>query len=146
MDLYTDFPERLVAGKVLFFGKDFKPITIRSFRISGVRGLAYFNGINSSDEADLVKNQIIYVKTEHMPRLPEGEYYHHDLIGMKVVDEQHHEIGCLAQILQTGSNDVYVVISAEDEKKEVLIPAIKSVIIKVDIETKTIIVKLQEWI
>jgi 16S rRNA processing protein RimM len=146
MILSTDFPERLIPGKIVYLGKDLEPKTIHSFQLIGSRGLMSFNGINNPEEADLYKNCLIYIEAKHLPKLPDGEYYHHELIGMRVIDEEHQDIGMLTDILQTGSNDVYVVINEDDKAKEVLIPAIKSVIISVDIENKTMVVKLQEWI
>jgi 16S rRNA processing protein RimM len=146
MDIRTDFPERLIAGKVVYLGRDHKPKTIRSFQISGSRGLISFNGIDNPEKADIFKNQIIYIEAEHLPKLPEGVYYQHELMGMSVMDEKSGFIGKIVEIMQTGSNDVYVVADKDDETNEILIPAIKSVIIKVDVETKTLFVRLQEWI
>jgi len=146
MDLYTDFPERLVPGKIIYLGKDHQPKTIRSFSINGSRGLIGLNGIDSPESMDAHKNKLIYVKADHLPKLPDGQYYHHDLIGMMVIDENQKEIGILVEILQTGSNDVYVVVDEKDTTKETLIPAIKSSIINIDILTKTMMVRLQEWV
>ncbi len=145
MDVYTDFPERLIPGKVLYLGRERKPKTIRSFQLSGKRGLVSFSGIATPEQANILKNQLVYAKTGHLPRLPDGAYYHHDLIGMTVLDENEREIGRLTEILQTGSNDVYIVADVCDEGKEILIPAIKSVIIKVDITAGKMVVRLQEW-
>lgn len=146
MDLYTDFPEKLVPDKVLYLGRDFKPKTIRSFYVSSSRGLISFHGINNPEQAKLIINHLVYIKAGEMPKLPEGKYYQHEILGIKVVDEDHKLIGTLTDILQTGSNDVYVVVDESDTSKETLIPAIKSVIIKIDIENKIMVVRLQEWI
>jgi 16S rRNA processing protein RimM len=146
MDLYFDFPEGLVPGKILYLGEAYKPKTIRSFHFSRSRGLVAFNGINNPEDAGLLVNQPVYLKAAQMPKLPEGKYYHHEMIGLKVLDESKMLIGTLSDILQTGSNDVYVVTDENDPSKETLLPAIKSVIINIDIENRTMIVKLQEWI
>lgn len=146
MDLYTDFPERLVPGKIIYLGEDHQPKTIRSFSVNGSRGLIGLNGIESPESLSAFKNKLVYVKAEHLPELPEGQYYHHDLIGMLVIDENQKELGKLAEILQTGSNDVYVVIDEKDTTKETLIPAIKSSIINIDVKNKTMTVRLQEWV
>jgi len=102
--------------------------------------------MDSPESVNAFKNKLVYVKADHLPELPEGQYYHHDLIGMLVIDENQKEIGRLVEILQTGSNDVYVVVDGKDTTKETLIPAIKSSIINIDVLTKTMIVRLQEWV
>ncbi|MDK2982187.1 MAG: rRNA processing protein RimM [Chloroflexota bacterium] len=145
MNIYTDFPERLESGKSVFLGRRHVEKTISSFKVSGVRGLIRFKGIHNPEEADRFKNQIMYVQEEALPELPEGEFYHHELIGLRVQDEQQKALGDLAEIITTGANDVYVVRDPADEKNEVLIPAIPDVILEIDIEKKIMVVKLQEW-
>ncbi|MBP3628458.1 MAG: 16S rRNA processing protein RimM, partial [Anaerotignum sp.] len=66
-----------------------------------------------------------------------------DLYGMKVVTDEGEELGELVKIYETGANDVYAVKKAED-KKELLIPAIKDCILKVDIKDHTMTVHLLE--
>jgi 16S rRNA processing protein RimM len=61
--------------------------------------------------------------------LPEGEYYHHQLIGLNVVSDDGRDLGLLVDILETGANDVYVVRAADGN--EVLLPAIPPVILEV---------------
>ena len=72
--------------------------------------------------------------------MEEGEYYHHQLIGMTVAEEDGSELGRLAEILETGANDVYLVRSATGD--ETLLPAIEDVIVKVDVESQQITVRL----
>ncbi len=146
IDLYFDFPESLVQGKILYLGDAHKPKTIRSYHFSRSRALISFNGINNPEDASLLVNQPVYLKAGQLPKMPEGKYYHHEMLGLKVYDEGQTLIGTLSDILQTGSNDVYVVTDEKDPSKETLLPAIKSVIIKIDIENRTMIVKLQEWV
>ena len=76
-----------------------------------------------------------------IPDLPQGFYYHFQIHGLAVVDKQIGSIGQVVDILNTGSNDVYVV---DYSGKEVLIPAIKNVILKVDIENHLITVDLPD--
>ncbi len=144
LNLSTDFPERLGAGRIIYVGKKHREFPIASFKISSHRGLIRFDEFRSPEEARILTNQIVYVKAEDLPDLPENEYYHHDLIGIRVVDEDQKELGTLAEILETGANDVYIV-KRSDNGEDLLIPAIESVIINIDINKKTMIVRLQEW-
>jgi len=63
---------------------------------------------------------------------------------MKVYNESLALLGVVEDILVTGANDVYVVKS--DNGSEVLVPAIKSVIIEIDRNTGRMVVRLQEWL
>jgi len=146
MDLFSDFPERLKHGKKVFIGSYHKEITINTFRLSGNRCLISFTGFEQLEKITELRSQLVFVKTDQIPDLPEGDYYHHDLIGMKVIDEDQKELGILTEILSTGSNDVYLIKPNLERQKELLIPAIKSVIVQVDIHSKTMTVKLQEWL
>jgi 16S rRNA processing protein RimM len=73
--------------------------------------------------------------------LPEGVYYHYQIIGLGVYTVDGDYLGKIMSIFETGSNDVYVV---RGEDKEYLIPAIKDVIKEIDLEAKKMIVKLME--
>ena len=73
----------------------------------------------------------LYVRREQLPELSEGEYYWCDLLGLKVVTDQGENLGILADIIATGSNDVYVVKSGE---KEYLIPALEDVVREVNLD------------
>ncbi len=86
-------------------------------------------------------NLEVFSPARNLPRLPEGQYYHHQLIGLKVWQEQEY-LGELIEILETGANDVYV-IQAEGAA-ELLIPAIPEVIKSIDIDAGTMEVHLLE--
>jgi 16S rRNA processing protein RimM len=73
----------------------------------------------------------VYVKTKDVP-LPAGQHYKHELLGLNVVDEAGNPLGKLVEILETRANDVYVV--KDDSGKEILLPAIPSVILDLDID------------
>jgi 16S rRNA processing protein RimM len=77
-----------------------------------------------------------------MPPLPEGQLYQHELFGFSVVDESDKLLGELVEILETGANDVYVV--KDPDGRELLLPAIPSVILKVDPDRRLIRVHLLE--
>lgn len=142
MDVHTDFPERLKTGMTVFVGDDYQPMVIASRRPHGSGMLVRFRGIKSPEEAGLYRNTWVYVPTANRPQLPEGEYYHHQLVGLAVVTEEGRELGVLADILETGANDVYVVRDADGN--ETLLPAIPSVILEVSLAGRQIRVHLLE--
>jgi 16S rRNA processing protein RimM len=71
----------------------------------------------------------------------EGDYYWVDLIGLSVFTMEGVFLGILENIFSTGSNDVFVV---KNEKTEKLIPALESVVKKIDLVGKTMTVELPE--
>ena len=99
--------------------------------------------INDINVAELYKNGRILIPDAVAIPLEEDEYYTRDLYGMKVVTDEGEDLGELVRIYETGANDVYAVKKAED-KKELLIPAIKDCILKVDIKENTMTVHLLE--
>ena len=135
MAIYTDFPERLIPHKTIYVGREYKKLRLASVRDHGDGLLLGFEGIYNPEEAGLFRNQIVYVNSGEQTELPEGEYYHHQLIGMQVVDEGGCNLGILIEILQTGANDVYVVKTKGGS--ELMLPAIPDVILNVDLIAKT---------
>ncbi len=142
MEILTDFPERVVIDKTLFIGQKHDEYTVASVRPTGNKLLLSFEGLTDCDQVSILRNQLVYIKTEDANLLPEGEYYHHEIIGMEVVDENGNLVGSVAEIIVTGANDVYIVKTQDDE---LLLPAIRSVVLSIDQQSKKMIVRLPEW-
>jgi len=142
MDVLTEFPERIKAGKKLFAGEKHQPITLVSSRTHANGLLVKLKGFNTPEEVGQFRNQRIYVKTADEPALPKGQYYHHQLIGLQVVDENDNPLGELTEVLVTGANDVYVV--KDESGREILLPAIPSVILNVELGRRLMKVHLLE--
>jgi 16S rRNA processing protein RimM len=142
MDLHTDFPERLKAGRKLFLGDERKAVTLAAVRKHGENVLVKLKGLDTSEAVGRYRNTWLFVKTKDVPSLPEGQYYQHQLLGLKVLDEEGRELGSLTQILETGANDVYVV--TDEAGKELLLPAIPPVILELKPEDGFIRVHLIE--
>ena len=130
MDLHTDFPERMQPGRKLFVGEEHQPMTLTSVRPHQLGLLVKFKNIGTSEDAGKYRNQWVFIKAKDAPPLPDGKIYQYKLIGFKVVDENDNPLGTLVEILETGANDVYVV--KDDAGKELLLPAIPSVILDLD--------------
>jgi len=87
--------------------------------------------------------QEIFVLREQLPETSVDEYYWRDLIGLKVVTTDGKELGRLDSIIETGSNDVYVIVS---NGKECLLPALEDVVVSVDLESGVMTVNPGEWL
>jgi len=140
MDVHTDFPERLKTGKTIFVGDEYQPTVIASLRTVAGGMLVRFRGIKSPEDAGQYRNTWVYVPTTNRPALPDGEYYHHQLIGLNVVTDEGQELGTLVDILETGANDVYVVRAADG--KETLLPVIPPVILEIKLADRQMKVHL----
>lgn len=92
-------------------------------------------------DAEKLKGQELFVHRKHAVELEEDEYFICDLIGIDVYEEDK-LLGQLTDVLETGSNDVYIV--QDSNMREILIPALKSVVESIDIEGKRMQVKLPE--
>jgi 16S rRNA processing protein RimM len=134
MDVLTDFPERLQVGMLLYAGDTHLPLRVRSIRPHDKVLLLAFEGLHTPETVGVHRNQIVYVPAADRPPLPEGEYYHHQLIGLRVVDDTGQHLGTIASILETGgANDVYLVTSQDN--RELLLPDIEEVVLSIDLQT-----------
>ncbi len=144
MDILTGFPQRLQAGKVVYLGDTHEQAELASVRGHDKALIVRLSGVHTPEETAKYRNLVVYVKATELPELPEGEYYHHDLMGLSIVDEAGEVLGTLDQILETGANDVYVVKTPEG--KEILLPATEDVILEVNLERREMKVRPPEWL
>jgi 16S rRNA processing protein RimM len=142
MDVLTDFPERLRNRKV-FLGEKKLPNRILSLRKHNRAMIVALEGCSTPEATAGFRNAVVYVRADQLPELPEGEYYHHELLGLLAVTEDGRELGRLEQILETGANDVYLVRQADGG--ELLLPAVEDVIVAYEIKEGKIVVRPQEW-
>ena len=98
--------------------------------------------ITDINVAELYKTASILIPDAQAIPLEEDEYYTRDLYGLTVVTDAGEELGKLEEIFSTGSNDVYVV--KKEGAKDLLLPAIKDVVLAVDPVEKKMTVHLLE--
>ena len=102
--------------------------------------LMKLKGINTPEEADLLRGSYLIINREDEEPLEEGTYYIVDLLGSEVYTDEDVLLGKLEDIYNTGSNDIYVV--KDELGKQVLLPAISEVIKNIDIKNKKITVHI----
>lgn len=140
MQVHTDFPERLKAHTRVYVGEAHEPMIIAGVRLHHEGLLIRFEGLRGPEEAGRHRNQWVYVTAEDRPKLPQGQFYHHELIGFAVVGEDDRPIGTLTEIMQTGANDVYAV--TRPDASEMLLPVIPSVVLDIEPARRQIRVRL----
>jgi 16S rRNA processing protein RimM len=94
--------------------------------------------------AEHLNGALLYVEKSRLPDLEEDTYYWHELIGLRVVNTENVELGRVAQVLETGANDVLVVKQGKEDSVETLIPWIEQAVVNVDLENVKIIVDWDE--
>lgn len=111
-------------------------------KLQGDRVILKIEGIDDMEAAASLRSKYIEVTRENAVKLSEGRYFITDIIGCDVFDENGIMLGAVDNVIQTGSNDVYSV----KGKEEILIPALKDIVIKIDIENRQIVIKsLDKW-
>lgn len=117
-------------------GNDFAEFTVQSVRGKDVPRIIKFREIDTLEGAGELAGKSLYLPRDAFPELPADEYYWFQIEGLAVYDEDGRYYGRIEEIIRTGSNDVYVV---RDDKKELLLPMIDTVVKTVDLEAGKLI-------
>jgi 16S rRNA processing protein RimM len=136
--IVTDFPARRFrrGTSVLIKGE---PHLIQAARIQGGTVLLKLEDIADRETAQAWRGVDIEVPTEAALTLPKGQFYWHQVIGLRVEDATSHEpFGQITDIIETGANDVYVV---KGPTAEILVPAIKDVVKEIDPEAGRMLIQ-----
>jgi len=107
--------------------------------------LVSLNQIRNRNLAEELAGYEFFINKSELPELDWGTYYWSDIIGLSVYTTADKYVGIVESIIPTGSNDVYVVKDSDrDHENEILIPALESVVLRIDLELKTIRVNLPD--
>jgi 16S rRNA processing protein RimM len=135
----TDFPERFCpGGSFLIEGV---PYTIEGVKSSKDGLILKLAGIESPEEAQKLRHLALEIPESELAPLPEGSFYHFQIVGLDVYSTDGVKLGSVKQVLTTGSNDVYVV---ETTGKEILIPAVADVVTNIDLAAGRMTVEIIE--
>jgi 16S rRNA processing protein RimM len=142
--LFTNHPDALRAVPTIYLGDAQEPWAVRRIHPlpEGKEAIVRLVEVTTPEDAAALRGRRVWVDREALPPLPEGELYHYELIGLDVVDEAGAPLGRLAEIIETGANDVYVV---RGTAGELLLPAINEVILAIDLENGRMTVRQQEF-
>jgi 16S rRNA processing protein RimM len=145
----TDVPERFSSMKHLnLYGKNGS--FVRQLPLSSVRMLpgkphllVFSPLVSTPEEAQALKGLEVRVSKEERPPLEEGEFWIEDLLGLEVfLEDTEESCGVICDVLPTGASDVYVL--RNPEGKERMFPAVRSVILEVDLERRRMLVRPPE--
>lgn len=137
VEVMTDFPDRFSPQEEVHI--DGRPMTIERSRWHKGRVILKLANIDSVEAAQELRGRFLELPQSKLRPLPEDQYYRFQLIGLDVLTTEGELLGQIAQILPTGSNDVYVV---PTKGGELLIPAIDEVVKSVDLEKGCMVIEI----
>lgn len=143
MRILTHFPERIQKLNAIFLGDEPQPRRLLAVHLKGNVAILSLADVNSRELAEELRGLPVRIALDQAAPLPEDEYFYFQLIGLPVYDEAGTLLGNLAEILETGANDVYVIRGGPGG--ELLLPAIKSVVLRIDLEQGRIVVRPLEY-
>lgn len=114
----------------------FVPCNIRVTRVEENAVYAFFDGITDRNEAEKLRDELIYIDRAHAVKPGPDSDFICDLIGLNAFDSDGRELGTLTDVLQPGGNDVYVLTRG---RLEILVPALKSVVERIDYDEGVIV-------
>ena len=138
----TDDVNRFKKLKEIYMGDEKAPLHIQSVKFQKNMVILGFKEYTSLNEVEGLRNKELFVDRAHAVKLQKDEYFISDLIGMKVVTDEGADFGELTDVMTTGAKDVYVVKTTDG--KEVLLPAIKECVLKVDMNERVMSVHIME--
>lgn len=140
----TDNPERYDVLKWVYVGgeNNLEKYDIENVKYTKGMVIVKFKEVNDMDSAERLKGLYLKVDRKNAVKLPKDAFFICDLIECDVYEGNGNNLGKIKDVLKTGSNDVYLV--KDENNREILIPALKSVVTEVSIENKKIVVKLPE--
>ena len=118
------------------------PFIIRSVELTGnKRVIFHFDDVNSVDDANAYSGREMYLPLSSLPPLNGKKFYYHEVIGFSVIDSDRGKIGTLVKVMDLPLQPLLQVVYGE---KEILIPLIDEVILKVDRKKKELHVRAPE--
>ncbi|HET7036167.1 MAG TPA: ribosome maturation factor RimM [Thermomicrobiaceae bacterium] len=139
MQIWSHFPERIPELTEIYLDDEASPRRLERAQVSGGIAVLKVQGIDDRNAAEELRGTVVRIPASDAAPLAEDEYFHFQLIGLPVFDEAGTPLGELAEILETGANDVYIV--RDRQGRDLLLPALKSVVLDIDLERRRITVR-----
>jgi 16S rRNA processing protein RimM len=146
VDIRTDDPDiRFAPGTSLRArpsrgGRESRYV-VESMRAHGSRLLIRLEGVADRDSADALRGNLFLVDTAELPPIEDpDEFYDHQLEGLRVVTTSGQLVGNVAEVLHTAAGELLSVTAGADapEKREVLIPFVRAIVVSVSLAENTI--------
>ena len=149
VNVFSENLENIKKYKNIYLkNKDNEYIEYRvlDIKFTNNQAIVTFEEITNKDEANSYRNRYLYIKREDLEELEDDTYYLIDLIGLnayEIIKNEEKLLGELIEVNQNAPTDIYVI--KKTDNKNLMIPAVKEYIKKIDILNKKIIVDLSEY-
>jgi 16S rRNA processing protein RimM len=138
VQVFSDNPDRFAEGAQVYL-EDGRTLTVTAARWAGARMLVSFEGVSDRTAAEVLRGRSLVVPHSMLPELADGEYWPHQLIGCEVLTEAGRSLGRLTDVIENPANDLWA--ATDDDGVETLIPAIRDVVVEVDVGVGRILVR-----
>ncbi|MFC2059786.1 ribosome maturation factor RimM [Chloroflexota bacterium] len=132
----TDFPQRFTASSKVYINR--QPNTIDSIQWHKGKAIIKLNTIDSFEDAQNLRGQPVEIHHSQLYTLPEGQYFHFQLIGLKVWTTRGELLGHITDVLTSASNDNYIVSTA---KGDLLIPAVEDIVKSINLSDGRMVIE-----
>ncbi|HOU11673.1 MAG TPA: ribosome maturation factor RimM [Anaerolineae bacterium] len=137
-EILTDYPERIARRRTLYLGKDHRPYKLLGVRFHQDAMLLTLDGCTTRDDAEALRGSLVEIAIADAVPLDEAEYYHFQVIGMRVQTDTGDVLGDVVDVFTVpGANDVFVV---HGIRGEILIPVIEDVVLSLDVEAGRVLI------
>ncbi|HEX2194675.1 MAG TPA: ribosome maturation factor RimM [Candidatus Limnocylindria bacterium] len=137
IEALTDVPGRLAEGARLYVEDEAEPRRVVAYEAGGRVPVLALEGIDDRTAAEALVGR--YLEVEAVA-LPDGTWYWHQIVGLGVIDHAGRPLGRVAEVFRAGENEVYRVVGADGE---LLIPALRDVVLDVDLERGSMTVRYE---
>lgn len=135
----TDFPERFQRTETVYLGEKRQPRQVINATTQGRNIVLRLVGIDTPEDGTRLRGVRIYIPDAELTPLSGGQYYVHDVIGLRVLRDDGAPLGTVADVISNGANDLYVV-RDDQTGTETLLPAVKQFVKAVDVAGGKLIV------
>jgi 16S rRNA processing protein RimM len=134
----TEVAERFADDAVVWL-EDGRRLTVEAPRPHRDRLLVRFREVADRTAAVALRGALLVVPESSSPDLPEGSWWDHRIEGCAVETDGGRHLGTVRDVIHTAANDVWSAV--DDAGAETLIPVLKDVLVRVDVDTRRIVVR-----
>lgn len=138
----TDFPEqRFQIGRTVFTQTKgemtARPLVITAVRFQRGRPILGLEGVVTMNDAEALAGAELRVPETELSALPDGTFYHHELVGCEVKTEEGRTVGTVKAVEGPSDRSTLVV---DTRRGEVLIPLASEICVTVEPQRRTIVI------
>jgi 16S rRNA processing protein RimM len=144
VNLDTDFPERRFRPGATVFAKrgaSVDSLVVTTVRFQNGRPVIGIEGVETMNDAEALAGLELRVPVEELAPLPDGTFYHHDLVGCQVVTARGEEVGTVEGVEGDIGGSRLVVAGA---RGEILIPLATEICRTIDVPGRRIVIEPPE--